>query len=320
MNLRVDSVKIRRVWTGVLIVAVLVIGSIFLFSAPGNFPVGERIEVGEGLSVHEISVFLHDKKVIRNPIAFNIYLRLSGESKSLNAGSYIFEDRLSLFAIARRIVDGVHNIPLVKLLVLEGYTTEDIAEHAEKVLIDFDKEKFIDIAKSSEGSLFPDTYHLSDDTSEKELLKILQENFENQVGSIKAEIDASDFTLNEILTLASIIEKEVGKPADRRLVSSVLENRLSVGMPLQVDATLDYVLGKNTYELTYEDLEYDSPYNTYKYAGLPPGPIANPGLDSIIAVLEPSESDYLFYVSDREGNTYFAKTYKEHQLNVDKYF
>lgn len=319
MEVNISNRKTRWIFTGALLAFVMLVLIFYSFSAPSQFPVGQRVKIGQGMNVHQISVLLEQEKVIRNPILFNLYLRLSGESKSLNAGTYIFEEKFSMFTVARRIVDGVHNIPSVTLFIPEGSTVEFIANRSEDVLVNFDKEKFIRIASKHEGKLFPDTYFISDETTEEELLNILVKNFEKNMDKIKSSLATSEFTLDEIIILASIIEKEVGNPEDRRLVSSVLQNRLSINMALQVDATLDYVLGKNTYELTFKDLEYDSPFNTYKYIGLPPAPIGSPGLDSILSVLEPAESDYLFYVSDREGNTYFSKTFKEHQANVAKY-
>ena len=132
-------------------------------------------------------------------------------------------------------------------------------------------------------------------------------------------IKKSGRTQDEILTMASILEKEASKIKDRQQIAGVLWHRIDVGMPLQVDAVFPYIIGKNTFELTREDLAVDSPYNTYKYKGLPPGPIGNPGLDSILAAATPIKSKYVFFLSDKQGNFHYAVTYAQHLVNKAKY-
>lgn len=150
-------------------------------------------------------------------------------------------------------------------------------------------------------------------------MEIMKLNFDNKIIELKEQIENSKYSLNEIITLASIIEEEAIKEEDRKIVSGILQTRLKIGMALQVDATFAYINGKNTYALTHDDLRKDSPYNLYTNVGLPPTPISNPGIESIKAVLEPINTDYLYFLSDLNGNVYYAKNFDEHQANREKY-
>ena len=148
---------------------------------------------------------------------------------------------------------------------------------------------------------------------------LLSNKYNEEIKLLETKISAQSLSLDEIIVLASIIEREANTPESKHLVSGILQNRLAEGMYLQVDASLEYVLDKPLSELTPEDLKIDSPYNTYLYKGLPPTPIGNPGLESIMAVLEPAQSDYFFYITDTDGEFYYAKNFEEHRKNVAKY-
>jgi UPF0755 protein len=167
--------------------------------------------------------------------------------------------------------------------------------------------------------MFPDTYFFRPGQSTEAILSVFENNFSVKLLKAQKAIAASGHSLDEILTMASILEKEASKTQDRQKIAGVLWHRIDVGMPLQVDSVFPYILGKNTFQLTLEDLKYDSPYNTYKYKGLPPGPINNPGLDSIIAAATPEKSKYVFFLSDRQGNFHYSVTYTGHLANKRKY-
>jgi UPF0755 protein len=167
--------------------------------------------------------------------------------------------------------------------------------------------------------LFPDTYYFPIDVSGKEVVDTMLKNFERKITPYLKEIEKSGKTLKEIIIMASLIEKEVKTKEEKELASGVLWKRLKVGMPLQVDATINYITGKNTTKILLEDLKIDSPYNTYKYKGLPPAPICNPGLESILAALYPKESDYWYYLSKPDGQTLFFKDYEEFIVAKKKY-
>lgn len=310
----------RILWTVFLLLVILSALIWHFFFAPSNFPAGERIVIPEGKTLHEISVLLEKENVIKNPLVFDLYIRLVGKASSLKAGTYKFDERLSVIEVAKKIVSGDHNIPLAKITLREGLRRSEVAEVISVELKNFDTKQFMELTKNDEGKIFPDTYLLTEDADTVAIVDMIRNNFDSKIKAVLPRISESKYTLHEVLTLASIVEKEVAKPEDRKIVAGILENRLEAGIPLQVDAVFEFILGKNTYELTRQDLKFDSPYNTYLYRGLPPGPIASPGLDAIEAVLDPTDSDYIYYVSDRIGNTYFAKTLKEHNANVAKYF
>lgn len=312
--------SVRILWTLFLFVLIMIALVWRFFFAPSDFPVGEKIVIPEGKTLHEISVLLGKERVIKKPIFFDAYIRLMGEELNLKAGTYKFDSPLSVVRVAKKVIAGDYNIPLAKVTIREGLRRNEVTEILENEFVNFSREEFMNLTLNSEGKLFPDTYFLTEDASTQDIVEMINTNFIKRIESVLPRIETSKYNLNEVLTLASIVEKEVAKPEDRKIVAGILENRLEAGIPLQVDAVFEFILGKNTYELTRADLKYDSPYNTYLYRGLPPGPIASPGLDAIDAVLRPTHSDFIYYVSDREGNTYFAKTLKEHNTNVAKYF
>jgi UPF0755 protein len=167
--------------------------------------------------------------------------------------------------------------------------------------------------------LFPDTYFISPLANESEIMQMMRSNFFSKTTSLRPTILLSARGEKEIVTMASLVELEASKFEDQKMVAGILWNRFDIGMRLQVDAVFPYIIGKNTFQVTTKDLQFDSPYNTYKYKGLPPGPIGNPGLQSIKAVLNPTPSDYIYYLSDLEGNFHYAKTHEEHVKNKAKY-
>ena len=235
------------------------------------------------------------------------------------AGNYYFEQPGTATHIARRLTRGVFGLDPIKIRLEEGSTREDMATKLATRYKHFDKSKFMEISEGYEGYLFPDTYYFLENIKAEQVFEELRTNFNKRVGVLAQDIADNNLKFNEVMTLASLIEKEAWKSVDRRKISGVLRNRLEIGMPLQVDAVFPYIIGKNTYEVTLDDLRIDSPYNTYLYRGLPTGPICNPSLDSIQAALYPEKSDYLYYLADRYGNTYYAIDFDTHKINKDKY-
>ena len=297
---------------------VFVIAIFFFFysiNAPQDFPTGRIINIEQGATLTEISQTLSERSVINSPLFFKLSVRYIEKDSMAIAGDYFFDKPFSVFDIAKKITQGEYGLIPTKVMILEGSTILEMAGVFEEKFSEFDKERFLELATTSEGYLFPDTYSFLLNTKEDQILKELNDNFYKKITLIKKEIDASGHSLEEIIIMASIIEKEAWKEKDRKLISGVLWNRIDIGMPLQVDATFLYINGKNTYNLTYDDLDIDSPYNTYKYKGLPAGPICNPSLSSLKAAATPEESDYLFYLADREGNTYYAFNFEEHKKN-----
>jgi len=263
------------------------------------------IEKGQGL--FEIGKNLKKEGLIKNEIFFDFYLIFIKKEKNLQAGKYYLSSMMNIPEIAQKIISG--ETAKIKVTIPEGSRVKEIEEKLGLKLP----------GDNLEGYLFPDTYYFPVGVSGEEVVKTMRENFEKKISPYKEEIERSGKTLQEIITMASLIEKEVKEKEDKEIVSGILWKRLKTGIPLQVDATITYLTGKKTTKITLEDLQIDSPYNTYKYKGLPPGPICNPGLESILAALYPKESEYWYYLSTPEGKTIFSKTLKEHNLVKAKY-
>jgi UPF0755 protein len=207
----------------------------------------------------------------------------------------------------------------VQMVIPEGFTVEQIGELFESEGI-FNADDFISVAEEHEGYLFPDTYRFFRNVAPEEVVKQMRGVFDKKVVSvISEELIRQEVSLRDIVIMASLIEKEVHNLTDQRIVSGILWKRLEIGMGLQVDATLLYLNNNKNSDITAEDLEIDSLYNTYKYRGLPPGPITNPGLGAIEAALYPTPSEYLYYLSDKEGNTHYAENFEDHKLNKQRY-
>jgi UPF0755 protein len=263
------------------------------------------VEKGQGL--FEIGKNLKKEGLIKNEIFFDFYLIFIRKEKNLQAGKYYLSSMMNIPEIAQKIISG--QTAKIKVTIPEGSRVKEIEEKLGLKLP----------GDNLEGYLFPDTYYFPVGVSGEEVVKTMRENFEKKISPYKEEIERSGKTLQEIITMASLIEKEVKEKEDKEIVSGILWKRLKTGIPLQVDATITYLTGKKTTKITLEDLQIDSPYNTYKYKGLPPGPICNPGLESILAALYPKESEYWYYLSTPEGKTIFSKTLKEHNLVKAKY-
>ncbi len=321
-----------------LIIILFVAGIIFMFDLKSKveFDGEKEFVIIPGESVGEITLNLIEQEIIHSEFTFKFYVWLKGWQSSIQAGSYILTP-MSIADVAKTLAGGkVDNE--ISLKFIEGWAMKDMAEYlVEEEIID-DPDIFLNTAKAEnftdefkfleevstrplEGFLFPDTYRVFKDSSVVDIISKQLENFDQKVSSaMRTEIRAQGKNVYEVLIMASIIEAEVQTDEDRKLVSGVLWKRLDVGMPLQVDSSLKYIIGKqNRNALTFEELEIDSEYNTYKYRDLPPTPINNPGDSAIRAAIYPKSSDYWFYLSDKEGNTHFAEDKAGHDSNVNKY-
>ena len=266
------------------------------------------VRIEKGLSLSQIAGELKSAGIVRFgwPLAFIV--KILNKEKNAQFGDYVFESPISAFGVAKKIIGGDSGIEKTKVVVPEGSTLKDIAEIF-NLFENFNKDNFLMATKNMEGYFFPDTYFFSPYADASEIIAEMKDNFKNKVGNIDPKV----------VVMASLIEKEAANKSDRRIISGILWKRLNVGMPLQVDAIFPYIIGKKSSELTLEDLKIDSPYNTYLYKGLPPFPIANPGLDAIEAALNPAESFYFYYLADKEGKTHYAVSFDEHKINKRKY-
>lgn len=273
------------------------------------------VTLAENSSAKAIADVLYGAKVISSKAVFRAVVKLSGRSKGLKAGTYLISPRASVFSIAGMIISGKGKFE--RVTIPEGYSSSEIADAlALKGIIN--KEKFLKIVKDKqlEGYLFPDTYYFDRNLPEQVVIdKMLKEFEKNFTPDMQARADELKMGKKKIITLASIIEKEAKQPEERLLIAGVFNNRLKKGWLLESCATVQYALGEHKPALCYKDLKVDSPYNTYKHSGLPPGPICNPGKASINAALYPAETDDMFFVAGSSGTHLFSKYYSEHINN-----
>jgi len=316
-----------------LVVFLVFAGALWLRA--GLHPVGageERVlHIPAGTGTAGIAHLLRQNRLIRDELAFGVALRQWGFAGKLRAGYYRLSPRMSGEEIARTIAEG--RIAKAKVTIPEGFTVAQIGEKLEKEGL-CTAEEFLEAANpatvsqlgfslegnSLEGYLFPDTYVIEYGTTPADIVRQIVADWGRQVASgLKWDFKQSNSggrTRSEIMTIASMIEREAQIGKDRPLIASVIYNRLRKGMRLQIDATVIYALGAHRPRLTYRDLQVDSPFNTYRYRGLPPHPICNPGLPSIRAALHPAQTDYLFYVARHDGSHVFTRTYEEHRRAI----
>ncbi|KND49599.1 MAG: UPF0755 protein [Parcubacteria bacterium C7867-008] len=314
-------VRFRKAYvlTLVALFVVVFIPLSILFVPPYHFPKGELISIPADSTSEEIADELADQHVIRSAAQFRIYTRLTGDDRTLQSGIYVFDHALGLVSVAHRIANGDHGIEESRVTLTEGMTNKDMARTIAAGVPGFDTKAFLEQASTSEGYLFPDTYFILPGTTPEDMVLRLRTQFDTKILTIQKEVDASKMSLNNLVILASILEREAQGIEDMRMVSGILNNRLRIDMPLQVDAVFGYVHGENGYTPTAADLESDSPYNTYRVKGLPPTPIANPGLDALKAAATPKTSTYLYYLTGKDGEMHYARTFEEHKRNRELY-
>ena len=282
---------------------------------------GEQfVDVPAGLGTRAIGERLVAAGVVRDTLTFRTALWFAGRSIRLKAGEYRFTDPMTPRDVLEKLRRG--DVYVIPITFPEGLNVFEMAKIFESKGFG-DAQSFVDAARGLEGYLFPNTYALSRHTDAPKLVHLMRDAFERALTpEVRAAAEARGLTTRQLVTLASIVEKETGNPMERPLVASVYENRLRVGMALQCDPTVIYALelaGRYDGNIRREDLMVDSPYNTYRYPGLPPGPIASPGRASLDAVVHPADSDYLYFVSRNDGSHVFAKTLAEHARNVQHY-
>ena len=307
--------KPRARWPYVLISMVIFVVAILIWSlgAPSNFPNNATVVIEKGESIKSVSNDLKDKNIIRSRTIFNLYIQLSKKS-TIAAGEYLFIDPENLFSVANRIKSSDYGLPTLTVTIIEGMTNVEVADELSKKITSIKKDEFIDKTKSLEGFLFPDTYKFSSNTTTDEAIAALKKNFDRKILSIDEKIKSSKYSLEQIVIMASIVEKE--STADgRQEVANILWKRFEMDMALQVDAPFVYAIGKGTADLTINDLKKDGVYNTYTRTGLTPTAIGNPGLDSIIAAANPMQTSNLYFLTGRDGKMYYARSFDGHRQN-----
>ena len=317
------------------IVLVAFIGYQYLdgeFNRPANPKADEtkHIHIRSGMSFARILELLEKNRLIQNPGLFHLQARLRGGAKSIQAGVYALKASMSPREIYRHLSEG--RVARRTFTIPEGYNVREIARTIQRAKLAVKREilrlsqdpsflKELEISAASiEGYLFPDTYHFPVGTEAKKILTLMVRTMRKKFSpALRKQAEAMGFTIHQTLTLASIIEKETSLSSERPLIAAVFINRLKRRMRLQSDPTVIYGLPHFDGNITKKDLRYDSPYNTYLHRGLPPGPIASPGLESIKSALNPAKVKYLYFVATKAGGHRFSRTYREHRRAVNRY-
>lgn len=339
-------------WTILSVLLVLVLAGAgtaayvaYALKPPEAKPGSVRINVSPGLGSGQIAKLLEANGLIRDAKVFRYYLVYKKEGGRFQAGEYEMTPGMELDAIIAKLNDGdTVRRETLRFTIPEGFTVMQVADKLSEQP-GFDRKTFLELAESKEpfgsvkwvadipddprlrhrleGYLFPETYELKKESTAKDIVMRMVSEIDRKLADLPADwpdkLKQSGLTFHQIMTVASLIEREVVVDEERPIVASVIYNRLKTGMKLQIDATVQYVLDKPKERLFEKDLQIDSPYNTYKIAGLPPGPIASPSLKSIRAALYPAQTNYLFYVTKSDGTQshQFAETYAQHLKNIE---
>jgi len=290
-----------------------------LNESPDNFPTNLPVTIEQGTNVKNITKILKQEGVVKSDILLYYTLLFFYEPKDVKASTYIFDQPITTMQVAERLTQGDFDTGLIRFTHFEGERVTQLAKRAAEILPAFDAELFVSEAEPLEGKLFPETYFVPASYTSADLQKLMTDTFTEEIKKVQPLIDAQTLSLDEIIIMASVIEREANSPESQKMVAGILQNRMELGMPLQTDASIEYILDKPLAELTPEDLKIDSPYNTYLNKGLPPTPIGNPGLTAIMAVLEPTPSEYYYYITGKDGEFHYSKTYNEHLKNIEKY-
>lgn len=330
----------KKILIAVICVAVIIVaGAVFYITGLGkaldsNDNQTVSVIISSGSSTGQIGQILEEEGIISSADKFKIWSRIKGYDSQYKAGTYTLSPSMDFQEIADIIVSG--KVTTVNFTIPEGYTIYQTASAiAAKGLGDYDtlvslieagdyEYDFLKDAQNNknklEGYLFPNTYTVDEGMNEEQIIKVMLDQFEKQPYKVYAE-SGSSYSLNDIITVASIIERECKVDEERPLVASVIYNRLAKGMPLQMCSTVQYVLGKQKEVLTYADTRIESPYNTYTNTGLPPGPICSPGLAAIKAALNPADTDYLYFVLSEklDGTSNFSSDYAQFEKDKAAY-
>lgn len=276
--------------------------------------------IQKGESSSSVADRLKRENLIKNALAFKILVYLRGFSDKIQAGDFRLRPSLSAQEIAKALTHGTLDIWLT---FPEGWRREEFTQRLAANLENFDNQEFLALTKDFEGYFFPDTYLIPKDASASMVLGIFQKNFEKKfTSSLETAAEKKNLTREQVLILASLVEREAKHEKDKPIVAGILIKRWRNDWPLQVDATLQYAKGSQLEwwpKVTAQDKKINSLYNTYQSKGLPPAPICNSGLDSIKAVINSQETDYWFYLSDKQGQMHYAQTSDEHNQNIVRY-
>ena len=295
------------------------------------------VEIPHGSTTNDIAEILFENDLIKNTRSFKYHAGKTGADVKLKAGTYVLSKNMNADELLSSLIKGGSSGNTFNITVIEGLINEDVAKTLSEHT-DLSYDKFVELMGSPEvfkddfeflkdqsisnlqGYLMPETYNIYINSSEEDIIRVLLKEFDEfYVNEIKPKMENTHLTFEEVINLASIVEKEALLDEERDEVAKVFLNRLDINMKLQSCATVNYANGEWKERLTYDDISIDSPYNTYIIEGLPPSPINSPGKVSIISVLEPADVDYLFFVAKGDGSHYFSNTYDEHIDAAEEY-
>lgn len=329
----------KKIKTILILFVILAVVAFIYFVTNINKPMGRgdavvlfNIESGDGTS--KIIRNLAEKDLVQKPLLFKAYIFITKSQSKLIAGQHALNGQMNMSEMVAELKSKPKNEK--QITIIEGWNAAEIGKYLEDQNLvtkaDFLKAikieswrqdyDFLKNAKGDtlEGFLFPDTYRVFLNASASDIVKKMLDNLDAKLtNDMKGDIASQNKSIFDIMTLASIIEKEVMSDNDKKIVADIFWKRLDIGMALQSDATVNYITGSGRSRSTASDLEIDSPYNTYKYGGLPPGPISNPGLASIVAAIYPQTNSYYFFITDSKGRAIFSKDFEEHKQNIQKY-
>ncbi len=291
---------VRLVFISILVV-IFSLGFYFTRTAPRDFPVGKHFIVQEGESLRSISKRLEQEHYVYSALLFRAWISFLGNDRQVQLGEYVFNERHVLGFMVKRFVSVGPDIPLISVTVPEGSTTYEIAVLMRKVLPNFSIDIFGEkvFVKKADGKLFPSTYYLLPSATEDKIIDTMTKQFDKKYNEEfkDVEIEAPLKSKEDVIILASILEGEAKSRYDMQIVSGILQKRMNIGLPLQVDVAKE----------------------TYKMKGLPSQPINNPGINALFAALSPISTPYLYYITGKDGTMHYAKTFDEHKKNIQKY-
>lgn len=316
-GLYLHVVRRARLYTVLAVLILLSIPASVLLVPPHSFPTGTLVTIDADAPFGQTAAMLEERSIISSAFVLKGLARVTGTDRDIHAGRYVFSEPIGVVPVLYRLSQGISGIKAVRVTFPEGSTSREMGEILAASIPGFDAATFRTHAKQYEGYLFPDTYDIYVDTTPEEITTRMRARFDE----VAEEIGARNATepLERIVTMASILEKETKVGEDRAIVSGILWKRIDIGMALQVDAVFGYIHDTDTYHPDLDDLEVDSPYNTYRNRDLPPGAIGNPGLDALQAALNPVDSEYLYYLTGADGTMHYAATFEEHKRNKELY-
>ena len=320
----------------ILVFSLICLASVICGLTQSTAPVtGENfvILVKPGMVANDIGDLLYQQGAIKSILLFRIISKAQGMENSLQPGEYVFSKNMTVQQIVAMLARGETSYQ--QITIPEGYTVEQIAKLLQEkqlgnagifkkaaqssVPYPYMTNNNSNVIYKAEGYMFPNTYRITKGNTEEQILGMMTMQFDKQfTESMRARATEIGLSIKDVIILASLVEKEAQLPSDRPIIAGVFLNRLQQKMPMQSCATIQYILGYPKPELTVQDTEISSPYNTYQHMGLPPGPIANPGIAAINAVLYSQKTDFLYFVADKQGAHHFSKTYEEHLIAIEQ--